>query len=118
MTAQVWAAAIAIMAVMFWFTTKDDPVSRERRASGEKAASAWLELEPLKNIQVWRFSLYYFFVFGAFRGAGAVAAALPDRRLRPRHRDRRHDGRGLFDSRPACSAPMAAISPTATARGA
>ena len=23
-------------------------------------------LEPLKNIQVWRFSLYYFFVFGAF----------------------------------------------------
>ena len=24
------------------------------------------QLEPLKNIQVWRFSLYYFFVFGAF----------------------------------------------------
>ena len=24
------------------------------------------ELEPLKNIQVWRFALYYFFVFGAF----------------------------------------------------
>ena len=23
-------------------------------------------LEPLKNVQVWRFSLYYFFVFGAF----------------------------------------------------
>jgi NNP family nitrate/nitrite transporter-like MFS transporter len=23
-------------------------------------------LEPLKSIQVWRFSLYYFFVFGAF----------------------------------------------------
>ncbi len=23
-------------------------------------------MEPLKNIQVWRFSLYYFFVFGAF----------------------------------------------------
>jgi NNP family nitrate/nitrite transporter-like MFS transporter len=26
----------------------------------------WLELAPLKNIQIWRFSLYYFFVFGAF----------------------------------------------------
>ena len=39
---------------------------RERRARGEKPTSAWLELEPLKNIQVWRFSLYYFFVFGAF----------------------------------------------------
>ena len=37
-----------------------------RRARGEKPPSAWLELEPLKNIQVWRFSLYYFFVFGAF----------------------------------------------------
>ena len=35
-------------------------------ARGEKPTSAWLELEPLKNIQVWRFSLYYFFVFGAF----------------------------------------------------
>jgi NNP family nitrate/nitrite transporter-like MFS transporter len=23
-------------------------------------------LEPLKNVQVWRFSIYYFFVFGAF----------------------------------------------------
>jgi NNP family nitrate/nitrite transporter-like MFS transporter len=23
-------------------------------------------LEPLKNVQVWRFSLYYFFVFGGF----------------------------------------------------
>ena len=32
----------------------------------EKPTSAWLELEPLKNIQVWRFALYYFFVFGAF----------------------------------------------------
>jgi MFS transporter, NNP family, nitrate/nitrite transporter len=25
-----------------------------------------LDLKPLKSIQVWRFSLYYFFVFGAF----------------------------------------------------
>ena len=37
-----------------------------RRAHGEKPRSAWLELEPLKNVQVWRFALYYFFVFGAF----------------------------------------------------
>ena len=64
--AQVWAVGIAVMAIVFWFTTTDDPVLRERRARGEKPNSAWLELEPLKNIQVWRFSLYYFFVFGAF----------------------------------------------------
>jgi len=64
--AQIWAAGLAIMAVVFWLTTKDDPVLVARRARGEKPKSAWLELEPLKNVQVWRFSLYYFFVFGAF----------------------------------------------------
>jgi NNP family nitrate/nitrite transporter-like MFS transporter len=64
--AQVWAIGIAVMAVIFWFTTSDDPILRERRARGEKPKSVWLELEPLKNIQVWRFALYYFFVFGAF----------------------------------------------------
>src|SRR5262249_16460201 len=63
--AQVWAAGIAIMAVIFWFFTEDDPVLRARRANGEKPRSAWLELAPLRNVQVWRFSLYYFFVFGA-----------------------------------------------------
>ena len=51
---------------LFWFFTDDDPVLVARRARGEKPRSAWLELEPLKNIQVWRFALYYFFVFGAF----------------------------------------------------
>jgi NNP family nitrate/nitrite transporter-like MFS transporter len=64
--AQLWAVAIALMAIAFWFTAGDDPVLRARRARGEKARSAWLELEPLKNVQVWRFSIYYFFVFGAF----------------------------------------------------
>jgi NNP family nitrate/nitrite transporter-like MFS transporter len=64
--AQVWAVAIAIMAVVFWFTTTDDPVTRKRHARAEKPKSAWLELAPLRNVQVWRFALYYFFVFGAF----------------------------------------------------
>jgi MFS transporter, NNP family, nitrate/nitrite transporter len=65
-TAQVWAVGIALMGIIFWFTTSDDPILRDRRARGEKATSAWLELAPLKNVQVWRFALYYFFVFGAF----------------------------------------------------
>ncbi len=64
--AQVWAGALVVMAIVFWFTTKDDPVLVERRRTGEKPKSTWMELEPLKNVQVWRFSLYYFFVFGAF----------------------------------------------------
>ncbi len=94
--AQIWAAGIALMAVIFWFTTKDDPDSGRAPRQGRKAESAWLELEPLKNVQVWRFSLYYFFVFGAF-----VALAL----WLPRYligvygldiTDGRHDRRGLF----------------------
>jgi NNP family nitrate/nitrite transporter-like MFS transporter len=64
--AQVWAAGLALMAVVFWLTTEDDPVLVERRRLGIKPKSAWLELEPLKNVQIWRFALYYFFVFGAF----------------------------------------------------
>ncbi len=66
MVAQVWAAALVVMAAIFWFTTSDDPIHAERRRTGEHPKSAWLELEPLKNVQVWRFAIYYFFVFGAF----------------------------------------------------
>ena len=65
-TAQVWAVGIALMGIVFWFTTKEDPVEMERRAKGARPRSGWLELESLKNVQVWRFSLYYFFAFGAF----------------------------------------------------
>lgn len=64
--AQVWASVMIVMAAIFWLTTKDDPALVERRAKGLKARSTFMEMEPLKNIQVWRFSLYYFFVFGAF----------------------------------------------------
>lgn len=65
--ALIWAAALVVMAVVFWFTTGDDPVIRERRAG--KAAPArkfWEEFAPLKNVQVWRFAFYYFFAFGGF----------------------------------------------------
>ncbi len=65
-TAQVWAVAIALMGIVFWFTTKEDPVEMARRMKGQQPRSAWLELDALKNVQVWRFSLYYFFTFGAF----------------------------------------------------
>jgi NNP family nitrate/nitrite transporter-like MFS transporter len=64
--ALVWAGALAIMAILFWFTTGDDPVIRERRAGRTAPRRFWSELEPLKNVQVWRFALYYFFSFGAF----------------------------------------------------
>jgi len=65
-TAQVYAVVLLITAVLFFVTTKEDPVTAERKAKGEKPASAFMQLTPLKKLQVWRFSLYYFFVFGAF----------------------------------------------------
>lgn len=64
--AQVWATALAAMALIFWFTTADDPVQRARRTHGLPAVTLRQQLAPLANAQVWRFSLYYFFVFGGF----------------------------------------------------
>jgi NNP family nitrate/nitrite transporter-like MFS transporter len=64
--ANVWAAGLAIMAVVFFLFAKDDPQLVERRRTGIRAPSFAQQFAPLKNLQVWRFSLYYFFVFGAF----------------------------------------------------
>jgi len=64
--AQIWAGGLAIMAILFWLFTDNDPNLVKRKASGEKPKSFIEQLKPLKQIQVWRFSLYYFFVFGAF----------------------------------------------------
>jgi MFS transporter, NNP family, nitrate/nitrite transporter len=64
--AHVWAAALAIMAIAFFVFAKDDPALVARRKSGARAPSMAEQFAPLANLQVWRFSLYYFFVFGAF----------------------------------------------------
>jgi NNP family nitrate/nitrite transporter-like MFS transporter len=64
--AQVWAAGLAVTAVLFLLLTKEDPEQLARAREGRKAASMSAQLAVLKNIQVWRFALYYFFVFGAF----------------------------------------------------
>ncbi|GAA3908464.1 nitrate/nitrite transporter [Halomonas cibimaris] len=73
-TAVVYAVVLAVMAVAFWVFTQEDPLTRSRRGQGGKATSAIAQLAPLKDIRVWRFSLYYFFVFGAFV---ALASYLP-----------------------------------------
>jgi NNP family nitrate/nitrite transporter-like MFS transporter len=59
--AQIWALALVVMAVLFWFMTSDEPPARQAASK-----SFWAQFAPLKNVQVWRFSLYYFFTFGAF----------------------------------------------------
>lgn len=64
--AQIYAIVMAVAAVLFFLLTKEDPDVAARKLAGVKHASFLEQLEPLKNLQVWRFSLYYFFVFGAF----------------------------------------------------
>ena len=64
--ALVWAAALALMAIAFWFTTSDDPVIVERRRTGASTKSIGMELTLLNDLRVWRLSFYYFFTFGAF----------------------------------------------------
>jgi NNP family nitrate/nitrite transporter-like MFS transporter len=66
MVAVVWASVLAVTAIIFWFTADDDPEIKARRARGEKPRSVMMQLAPLRHQQVWRFSLYYFFVFGGF----------------------------------------------------
>ncbi len=64
--AQIWAAALAAIAILTYLVSPDDPERIARKASGEKPARASAQLTPLRKLQVWRFALYYFFAFGAF----------------------------------------------------
>lgn len=64
--AQAYAVMMALTAVLFWIFSKNDPALEERKAKGISAPSLKEQLAPLAKLQVWRFSLYYFFVFGAF----------------------------------------------------
>lgn len=64
--AQAYAAIMFTAAILFYLLTKDDPKVAARREKKEKPRGILEQMEPLKKLQVWRFSLYYFFVFGAF----------------------------------------------------
>lgn len=64
--AYAWAAALAIIGVVFFLFAKDDPELVDRRKRGVRPPSMAEQFAPLRNLQVWRFSLYYFLVFGAF----------------------------------------------------
>jgi NNP family nitrate/nitrite transporter-like MFS transporter len=69
--AKIYSVVLFVMAIVFWFTTEEDPVTKARKERGEKVKPAWMQMEPLKHARVWRFATYYFFVFG-----GYVALAL------------------------------------------
>ncbi len=73
-TVQIYAGVLAIAAVIFYLLTNEDPASAARSAGTAKSRKLSDQLAPLARLQVWRFSLYYFFVFGAFV---ALASWLP-----------------------------------------
>ncbi|MBN9555659.1 MAG: MFS transporter, partial [Alphaproteobacteria bacterium] len=73
-TVQIYAAVLAAAAVLFYLLTREDPASAARAAGMVRSRRLADQLSPLTRLQVWRFSLYYFFVFGAFV---ALASWLP-----------------------------------------
>jgi len=64
--AKIYSVVLFTMAIIFWFSTEEDPATKARKERGEKVKPAWMQLEPLKDLRVWRFATYYFFVFGAY----------------------------------------------------
>jgi NNP family nitrate/nitrite transporter-like MFS transporter len=64
--ARIWAAALAVAAVGFYLFTMDDPLAAQRRESGGRGPTIAEQVAPLAKLQVWRFAIYYAFVFGAF----------------------------------------------------
>ncbi len=64
--ARIWAGGLLLMAVLFLVLTREDPEQVARRRERRGSVPMRSQLAVLKNLQVWRFALYYFFVFGAF----------------------------------------------------
>lgn len=73
-TAQIYAVVLAVTAILFYVLARPDPAEVARKTKGLKPVSTADQLAPLKNLQVWRFATYYFFVFGGFV---ALASYLP-----------------------------------------
>jgi len=63
-TAQIYATILAIAGIAFLVLAKEDPLKNVRHEKQQQGF--WEQLSPLGDLRVWRFSLYYFFVFGAF----------------------------------------------------
>jgi NNP family nitrate/nitrite transporter-like MFS transporter len=57
----VYAIAVVVSAVIYWSFTYTDHAHHKKDSLAEMLA-------PLKHVRVWRFSLYYFLVFGGYVG--------------------------------------------------
>ncbi len=57
---KIYAAALLVTGIFFLLTTKT------RLPPGTESKTLRDRLQPLRHMRVWRFGLYYFFVFGGF----------------------------------------------------
>jgi NNP family nitrate/nitrite transporter-like MFS transporter len=62
-TSRIWGGVLIATAVLFLLVTRREPA---RPAFAREQSSLRAQFAVLHNLQVWRFSLYYFFLFGAF----------------------------------------------------
>ena len=76
MVPKVYAVAMLVMAVLFWFLTTEDPLHRKDAAARTRVPLGD-QLKPLLDVRVWRFGLAYYFVFGAFVAALFTGGMLP-----------------------------------------
>ncbi|MDS4021338.1 MAG: MFS transporter [Candidatus Competibacter sp.] len=66
MVPKVYAVALVVMAILFWFFTYTDPLHEKGADQNRARPSLGQQLLPLIDPRVWRFGLAYAFVFGAF----------------------------------------------------
>ena len=66
MVPRVYAVAMVVMAVLFWFFTYTDPLHEKGAQENRPRPSLGQQLMPLIDPRVWRFGLAYAFVFGGF----------------------------------------------------
>lgn len=63
---KIYSISLFTITLLFYFFSKTDPNILHRQRYKLPPTKSTQQLTPLKNLQVWRFSFYYFFVFGAF----------------------------------------------------
>ncbi len=66
MVPRIYAVAMVVMAVLFWFFTYTDPLHEKGADQNRTRPTLGQQLTPLTDARVWRFGLAYAFVFGAF----------------------------------------------------
>ena len=58
-----YGLTILLLALVFWLTTSPDPKHTRKQHDNPPLSDS---LQLLKHLRIWRFGLYYFFVFGGF----------------------------------------------------